>query len=206
MSLPSRLLGANPSIQVSSLLSGSLTTPSAKGSFIPPTDFESIASFTGSNQSEIIFSSIPQTYQHLQVRMITRMSSSSTTDVLMYVNNDSSANYSMGHYRGSVPSTTAANFANESYLTALQSTGTGSTTGLFGVAIIDIFNYANTTKQKSMFSFYGNCHPNTSNGQIRFQGSLWRSTAAITSLKFFDSNAGNFLSGSRISLYGIAGA
>ena len=34
MSLPSRLLGANPSIQVSTLLSGSLTTPSAKGTFV----------------------------------------------------------------------------------------------------------------------------------------------------------------------------
>jgi hypothetical protein len=43
MSLPSRLLGANPSIQVSTLLSGSLTTPSAKSAFIPPGDFESIA-------------------------------------------------------------------------------------------------------------------------------------------------------------------
>lgn len=33
MSLPSRLLGANPSVQVSSLLTGAITTPSAKGEF-----------------------------------------------------------------------------------------------------------------------------------------------------------------------------
>jgi hypothetical protein len=37
MSLPSRLLGANPSIQVSRLLSGSLSTPSAKLQFELPT-------------------------------------------------------------------------------------------------------------------------------------------------------------------------
>ena len=36
MSLATRLLGANPGVQVSSALSGSLTTPSAKGAFTVP--------------------------------------------------------------------------------------------------------------------------------------------------------------------------
>lgn len=71
MSLPSRLLGANPSIQVSTLLSGSLTTPSAKSAFVPETSFQSIASTTlTSNQSTITFDSIPSTFTHLQVRGI----------------------------------------------------------------------------------------------------------------------------------------
>jgi hypothetical protein len=206
MSLPSRLLGANPSIQVSTLLSGSLSTPSAKGVFIPPGDFQSIASYTGTGQATITFSSIPTTFQHLQVRMITRLSSSSTTDVYMRFNGNSSAVYNEGHIRGAAPGTVGAyNVADSTYFTALQSTGTGSTSDLFGVSIIDIFNYNRSNAHKAIRSVYGNCHLATSNGQVRFSGGLFASQTAITSIVFTDSNAGNFLTGSRISLYGING-
>jgi hypothetical protein len=207
MSLPSRLLGANPSIQVSTLLSGSLSTPSAKGAFVETGIYESIASFTGTGQSTITFSSIPTTFQHLQVRMITRLSSSSTTDVYMRFNGNSSAVYNEGHIRAAAGNSTVAgyNIADSTYFTALQSTGTGSTTDLFGVAIIDIFNYNRSNAHKAIRSVYGNCHPTTSNGQVRYHGGLFASQTAITSIVFTDSNAGNFLTGSQISLYGIRG-
>lgn len=195
-----------PSAQVSQLTTGSITLPSARGAFTETGTYESIASFTGTGQSTITFSSIPTTFQHLQVRMITRLSSSSTTDVYMRFNGNSSAVYNEGHLRGAAPSTTGAyNVADSTYFTALQSTGTGSTSDLFGVSIIDIFNYNRSNAHKAIRSVYGNCHLATSNGQVRFAGGLFASQTAITSIVFTDSNAGNFLTGSLISLYGIRG-
>jgi hypothetical protein len=177
------------------------------GSFIETGSFESIASFNGTGQSTITFSSIPTTFQHLQVRMITRVDSSSTTDILMRFNGNSSSVYNEGHLRGQSSSGTPAayNVADSTYFTALQSTGTGSTANLFGVAIIDIFNYNRNNAHKAIRSVYGNCHPTTSNGQVRFHGGLFASQTPITSIVFTDSNAGNFLTGSKISLYGIKG-
>jgi hypothetical protein len=171
-----------------------------------PSSYESIATATPTGAS-VTFSSIPQTYKHLQVRMITRVSSSTTSDVIFTVNGaSSSGDYAVNHVRGAAPTSTGAYFdSSVAYLTALQSAGTGSTSDLFGVAIIDFNDYANTTRQKSMWSVYGTVFPSTSNGQIRIQGSLYRYTTAISSLTFTDSSAGNFISGTRISLYGIKG-
>ena len=206
MSLATRLLSANPGAQVTTALTGALTTPGAKGAFVETGIYESIASYTGTGQATITFSSIPTTFQHLQVRMITRLSSSSTTDVYMRFNGNSSAVYNEGHIRGAAPGTVGAyNVADSTYFTALQSTGTGSTSDLFGVAIIDIFNYNRSNAHKAIRSVYGNCHLATSNGQVRFSGGLFASQTAITSIVFTDSNAGNFLTGSQISLYGIRG-
>jgi hypothetical protein len=65
------LRGALASAQVSAYTTGTITLPSAKGTFVEQTAFQSIASTTlTSNQSTITFGSIPSTFTHLQVRGI----------------------------------------------------------------------------------------------------------------------------------------
>ena len=91
-----KLLQANPSIQVSTLLSGSLSTPSAKQPF-DETTFELIQSQSMSGSAILTFSSIPQTYTHLHFRAVFN-EGSGTPQVYMKVNGTSGNNYSAYQY------------------------------------------------------------------------------------------------------------
>jgi hypothetical protein len=70
-----------------------------------------------------------------------------------------------------------------------------------GVAIIDIIDYASTTKAKTVRVFSGN---NTAaGGQVGFYSQLYTSTAAITSI-VLNTNGGGVTG--ITSIYGIKGA
>lgn len=208
MSLPSRLLGANPSIQVSTLLSGSLTTPSAKGAFIPPTAFESIATVTvGSGGSaEISLTSIPATYTHLQIRAILRASRNDAADgIKVQYNSDTASNYSYHFLRGEGSSIASSGGANLSSMD-IQDSMVGQTGGanMFGAVIIDILDYANTNKYKTERSIGG--HDRNGAGYIDFGSGNWRNTNAITSIQIKPLYGSGFAQYSDIALYGIKGA
>jgi hypothetical protein len=67
--------------------------------------------------------------------------------------------------------------------------------------IIDIQDYASTTKFKTIRVLTGNDRNGA--GGIELNSVLWRSTSAITSLVFPNANSVNYNSGSVFSLYGI---
>ena len=201
MSLPSRLLGANPSIQVSTLLSGSLSTPSAKNAFTFPTSFESIASATPSAVNGVTFSSIPATYQHLQLRISVR-SPSGNPSLAMTFNSDSSALYTAHtlNSNGDVNITSSNSTSRTSMPLAF---GQGMLTGYQNVAIVDIFDYASTVKLKSVRSLYG--AKDTTSGQTELHAMMYRSLSAISSITIILTGGANYSSNSTISLYGIVG-
>lgn len=208
MSLPARLLGANPSIQVSSLLSGTLTTPSAKQAFIPPTNFESIASFNlASTTASVTFSSIPQTYKDLHIRASSRETGAGTgvsTSLMLRFNGDSNANYARFHIyaNGSVVSNANSVTDTKVHLGDGVVQG-GSTAGIFGGHIIDISDYTSTTIKKSVRTLAG--ADNTSSRISGIHSNVWNSTSAITSIEVFP-ESNSFATGTIISLYGILGA
>lgn len=210
MSLPSRLLGANPSIQVSSLLSGTLTTPSAKQAFEPASLF-TISTSTGS-ASSFTLSSIPQTYRHLQLRM--RLKNARTdapySGVYVRLNADSGANYSYSGIdwdsRAGAPFGSASSGATS--LFNGQTLGTGAyvtSTSVYSYHIIDIFEYSNTNYYTTA-CYYGGYVDNGSGYSIKSNGhchtSAWHNTAAVTSIAITTDNP-NFDSGTHIALYGI---
>jgi len=208
MSLPSRLLGANPSIQVSTLLSGSLTTPSAKSAFTS-TSYESIASTTvGSGGSaNVEFTSIPATYTHLQIRGIARGTRANTRDdVVMRINSDSGNNYA-GHQiysdGSSVSASTLGGTPPVNYLYPFYAPAANATSSVFGAGIIDILDYANTNKNKTLRSLNG-IDVNGS-GEMLFRSGLWLSVSAITSITLTCAS-GNFAQYSQFALYGIKGS
>lgn len=208
MSLPSRLLGANPSIQVSALLSGSLSTPSAKQSFIPPTVYESISTVTvGSGGSATIsFTSIPATYTHLQIRGIARGSRSDQADgIVAQYNSDTGANYSWHEIQGSGSSAGAVASANASHM-GMQDSMAAQTGGasIFGALVIDILDYANTNKYKTQKSLTGNDRNGA--GYVNFSSGSWRNTNAITSIDLKALYGSGFAEYTQFALYGIKGA
>ena len=210
MSLPSRLLGANPSIQVSTLLSGSLTTPSAKGAFVG-SSYESIATVTvgSGGSSTITFSSIPSTYTHLQIRALARTNRNTSAGDYYAVqfNSDTGANYIIGHQLYA-NGTTAGSFfngasGNQFYIERIPALN--STASVFGGTVIDILDYRNTNKYKTTRALCG-WDNNGTNGEIHLASGAWMSTNAITSIAITSGTLNNFVQYSHFALYGIKGA
>jgi predicted patatin/cPLA2 family phospholipase len=74
---------------------------------------------------------------------------------------------------------------------------------IFGAGVIDILDYANTNKYKTVRALSG--HDNNGSGYVNFESGLWMSTSAITSIKLF--TAGNvYAQYTQFALYGIKGA
>ncbi len=91
MSLPARLLGANPSIQVSTLLSGSLSTPSAKQAFIPPVYYQ-IGSFTGDGTTtSVTYNNLPTNYKNIEIRG--QFSATANAYIFLQLNGVTSGSY-----------------------------------------------------------------------------------------------------------------
>jgi hypothetical protein len=177
--------------------------------YVPPS-FESIATATGTgSNTEITFSSIPSTYKHLQIRSIYRDTKAATTRQSLYLefNGSAGTNYSVHNLRGSGSAVTAGGFANYPFVT-IECAGAGDSTtaNVFGASIIDIHDYAVTTKNKTVRYFSGINDNTTTDGNqgVVIGSGAWNQTAAITSIKIICGDTA-FVSGSTFSLYGIKG-
>ena len=173
--------------------------------------FEAIASATGTGASNTItFSSIPADYQHLQIRFIVRSaaSSTSTTGMNFYPNAEtgSSSTFDRHYLYGDGSNVTASYSINQGEFYAYNVVPRDlMLSNTYGVGIIDIHDYASTTKNKTVKMFYGfDDNSGTTASRVYLESGLWRSTDAITDLRFTVSTA--FTTGSVISLYGVKGA
>ncbi len=171
-----------------------------------PGNFESIATNTVgvSGASEILFSNIPQTYTHLQLRFTGRCNLASNTDnnAEMIFNSDTGSNYSQhGLYSNNLSATGTFANINQTNMLAGRTPGAGSTANVFGVGIIDILDYTNTNKFKTIKSLTG--HDQNGSGFLFLFSGNWRSTAAITSIRFIPANSASWIQHSNFALYGV---
>ena len=170
--------------------------------------FESIASATGTGSSATItFNSIPGTYQHLQIRMLGKTATAAAgADALdITFNSDSGSNYVYHNLTGDGASATAgASSTSTTFLRIGAGAGRANETDICAVSIIDIHDYASTTKNKTMRRF-GGFDKNASGGSVILNSGLWMSTSAITSITI-SSTGGNFTTTNVFALYGIKGA
>lgn len=173
--------------------------------------FESIATATpSSGATSITFNSIPGTYQHLQIRAIYRDTATTAgqeAPLYLRINNDTSSNYAWHYLRGNGTSAVASGQATISWI-RLDAAGVCDYTssGIFGANIIDILDYASSSKNKTIRHF-GGSDANTSGTQFRvsLSSGFINSTTAITRLDILAGNTA-FASGSTFALYGIKGA
>jgi hypothetical protein len=168
--------------------------------------YESIATVTvgSGGTSTISFTSIPSTYTHLQLRGIARGTRANTRDdVLMRINSDSGNNYA-GHQiysdGSSVSASTLGGTPPVNYLYLFYAPAANATASVFGAGVIDILDYANTNKNKTLRSLNG-IDVNGS-GEMLFRSGLWLSVSAITSITLTCA-AGNFVEYSQFALYGV---
>ena len=159
--------------------------------------YSTIATTTlGSAASSYTFSSIPSTYTDLV--LVASGLGSANTGVGMQFNNDTGTNYSGIFLEGN--GTTAVSERQTSAGSIRVAWNSLWDTSTIANIVINIQNYSNTTTYKTSI--------NRSNNSARYAEAivgLWRSTAAINSIKLSGSSA-NFAAGSTFTLYGIASA
>lgn len=163
-----------------------------------PATYENIATTTlGSSQATVSFTSIPGTYTDLV--LITNTASqlaSGSEHILCQFNSDTGTNYSATYLYGTGSSAASGRNSN----TNGAFIGRHEQTEL-GTGITHIQNYSNTTTNKTVLSRGGLA------GQITIAYvSLWRNTAAITSIDLSPFNGTSFDAGSSFTLYGIKAA
>jgi hypothetical protein len=147
-----------------------------------------------SDAANINLNSIPSTYTDLRIVLSGKFSASQT--LWLQFNGDTSSNYS---YTRIFANGSAVSSYRESSITQGKLASVSSTN--FGITLIDIQNYANTTTYKTAL-----CRGN-SDQYVSAYVTLWRKTPeAITSIKLGGEDAGDFKAGTTVTLYGIANA
>ncbi len=170
--------------------------------------YASIATVTvgSGGTATVSFTSIPATYTHLQIRAIARTNRANAQgDYLRFnMNGDTGLNYS-GHelsgYNGTMASAANTGAATE-FINRWA--GTSQAANTFGAGVIDILDYANTSKYKTTRSLAG-WNDNT-NGSLHFNSALWMSASAITSIVIQPGGGTLIEQYSSFALYGIKGA
>lgn len=179
----------------------------AGNSAYAPAAFESIATTTlSSSTGWINFSSIPQTYKHLQVRIMGRclQGGSAQSDISCVLNNDQTSSYAFHRVRGNTATADAAGAASTAYANIGFVPTNGYTSNIFGVLIVDIHNYTSSTQYKTIRAQGG--FEADGSGISGLYSGLWSKTNAITDLSFSNqNNAYDWTTGTVISLYGIKG-
>lgn len=177
---------------------------------VSATSFESIATVSvgAGGTSTVTFTSIPSTYTHLQIRGIVRNGraiNSMGGSLYVKVNSDATAaNYKAHRLYGTGASITADSpSATTNGMPILDTPSNGTTASAFGGFVIDILDYANTNKYKTVRSI-GGADLNGS-GIAGFYSGLWMNTSAITSLDITNGTEST-VQYSHFALYGIKAA
>ena len=167
-----------------------------------PATYEPIASTTlGSTSTSVTLSGIPGTYTDLIVVVsgASNRASINYDGVSVRFNADSASNYSYTRLlgNGSAASSDRSSSQTSGLGVSIVSTGTGTAPSNISFSVM---SYANTSVFKTVLASSAN-----PGFRVERTVSLWRSTAAITSLSL-TLDQGSFIVGSTFSLYGIKAA
>lgn len=166
--------------------------------------YESIATGTGTGAQTVTLSSIPSTFKHLQIRMISRSTSASggTSAFTLRMNGDTGTNYASHYMFGNGSATSAGGVASAANIDMGYIINNGAGASCYTATIVDILDYASTTNYKTVRVFNGSDdNSGTTSFRVRIGSGLWMSTSAINSLAFTLSN--NWDTNSTFALYGI---
>ena len=178
----------------------------SSGVTVAPNSYESIATVTvGSGGSaSVSFTSIPADYTHLQVRGILRSTRAlSQAGVLFRLNSDTGSNYSFHGLLGDGSSVYSNGSTNQTYINMGELPAGSASSGIFGAFVVDILDYKDTNKYKTVRLLTG--QDRNGAGEINLRSGNWRNTNAITSITIKE-DISNMAEYSHFALYGIKGA
>jgi len=170
------------------------------GHLFTASTYDSIATVNvgSGGSSSISFTSIPSTYKHLQIRATEGYVTSSFNPKVTF-NSDTGSNYSWHYLLGSGSAASASAAATQSFMYLNSNTAFPTPT----VHIIDILDYQNTNKNKTMRVFDGfDTNGSGAGGYAVLWSGAWYNTAAISTITIAN---GTFAQYSSFALYGVKG-
>jgi hypothetical protein len=192
---------------IRSLKSGTFSRSGLVGNpVIMPGSYESIATVdVGSGgASSVTFSSIPSTYTHLQIRAIAqtnRTTSAQDSGKVVFNSDTGGSSYGSHFLTGDGASATASNSISNAFM-YIARFGTTNSTNIFGTIVIDILDYTNTNKYKTI-RYLGATEQNGS-GYIELGSGLYSSsTSAITNINIAPVTGTLWRQYSSFALYGV---
>jgi hypothetical protein len=203
--------GTAYTFQVKAANPGGESAYSSASNSVTPTlanSYESIATATASGSlNSITFSSIPGTYTHLQLRGISGTTSSSTDVgyIQLLLNSDSGTNYSRHQLYGTTSVIYSYGAADNPQYVFGSSYRFATASSIASPAIIDVLDYANTNKYKTLRSLSGTSSNTTGTSMVGMFSTVWRSTSAITSITIKVDSGITLQNGTTFALYGIKG-
>ena len=151
----------------------------------------------GSAAASVTLSSISGAYTDLILVISAQGASGASSAINAYFNSDTAANYSYTQVTGD--GTTAASARNQD--STRMRLGWSAISSAFGVSIVHIENYANTTTNKTTLVRFNDAAAITGAAV-----NTWRSTAAVTGITMNLNSGANFNTGSTFTLYGVKSA
>lgn len=180
---------------------GTIASSTRQG--LSTTSYESIATQTvgAGGQASIQFNSIPSTFQNLQLRFVAKSTTAGggSGGALVLMTMNSTAFTKSAYLYATGTSLASNNNSNPGFLANLVRAGE---TSMFTACVVDIFDYRNTNKTKTL-RILGGMNINGSS-EMSLNMNVWNSTSAVTSLTITPTS-GDFAQYSSFALYGIRG-
>ena len=154
-----------------------------------------------SASTSIVFSSIPSTYKHLQLRMTLRGTDTGGYQEPLEIrfNSDTGSNYNSHFLRGNGTAVSSGTSGTTTRIYADPAViGDASTAGIWAANVVDIVDYANRILSGMMGS-------RTNDYDIRLHSGVWLNTTAVSTITLPHAYGTGYKAGSRFSLYGIKG-
>jgi hypothetical protein len=168
--------------------------------------YESISTVTvgAGGSSSITFSSIPSTYQHLQIRGIARNTDTGGSNIgnAIRLNSDTGTNYATHYLFGDGSSVFAQGLTSNSFIAMGDMPTSGMLASTFATYITDILDYTNTNKNKTLKTLSG--FDRNGAGLTLLTSGVWLNTNAVSTVTLIPYGA-NFAQYSSFALYGIKG-
>lgn len=182
---------------------GHVASSTIKDAFIP------LGKYTadGTTGYPLVFSGIPQNYKDLMLVIVSRSTiAAAIGSPYLRLNDDTSGLYQSIFFENPNSSLTTAiasiSPTNSTLGNIGRHPGGGSTANTFGTQIVHINNYTSTAHFKTVLTEYSSSI-GASGSTVGYATTIYRSTNAITSIRYSDQQGGNIAEGSTFRLYGI---
>ena len=175
----------------------------ASSRLVASTAFESIATSTvgSGGVSSVTFSSIPATFTHLQIRATVRGGFGGVEEQFKIRFNGSTATYASHWLEGDGSTAYAGNTFGDNQILLRYVAAGGSAASIFGVLVLDILDYANTSKNTTTRTLMG--YDKNGAGKVTLTSGLWNNTSAISSISIVPKDGSSWVEYSSFALYGI---
>lgn len=162
----------------------------------------------GSTGYPLVFSGIPQIYKDLMLVVTSRSTiAAAVGSPYLRLNDDGSSLYQSIFFETPNSSLTTALASRDAANSTLgrigRHPGGGSTANTWGTQIVHINNYSNTSQFKTLLTEYSSSIGAAGTGGVGYATTIYKSTNAITSIRYSDEQGGNIANGATFRLYAI---